>query len=112
GPGYAWLDRMRKGAFRFASLSVLVAAVVACGSRTGLFLDDEAFGPNPIDGGPDPGTDGGRRDGGRDAAPVEDAIPPLDVTPPEDVNRIDCAEAGTTFIYLISSSYQLYSFDP
>ena len=43
---------------------------------------------------------------------VQDVLPPLDVTPPRDVNRIDCAEAGTTYIYLISDKYELYSFDP
>src|SRR5687768_6890711 len=85
---------MRARAFRFASMSLLVAAAVACGSRTGLFLDEEAFGPNPIDGGP-PLLDGGRRDAARDVVEIEDAIPPLDVTPPQDVNNIDCAEAGT-----------------
>jgi hypothetical protein len=52
GPGYACLDHMRGRAFRFASMTLLLAAVVACGSRTGLFLDEDAFGPNPIDGGP------------------------------------------------------------
>ena len=82
---------MRARAFRFASMSLLVAAAVACGSRTGLFLDEEAFGPNPIDGGP-PLLDGGRRDAARDVVEIEDAIPPLDVTPPQDVNNIDCAE--------------------
>lgn len=101
---------MRARAFRFAFITVLLAA---CGSRTGLFLDEDAFGPNPIDGGPP--IDGGRADARRDGsldADIEDALPPLDVTPPQDVNRIDCAEAGTTFIYVISNDYQLYSFDP
>lgn len=102
---------MRARAFRFASMSLVVAAAMACGSRTGLFLDEEAFGPNPIDGGP-PLVDAGRPDTGRDVVDIEDALPPLDVTPPQDVNNIDCAEAGTTFIYVISNSHQLYSFDP
>src|SRR5262245_34576091 len=102
---------MRARAFRFASMTLLFTAAIACGSRTGLFLGEDEFGPNPIDGSPNP-TDGGRRDGQRDVAEIEDAIPPLDVTPPQDVNRIDCAEAGTTYVYLISNSYQLYSFDP
>ena len=103
---------MRARAFRFASISFLFAAAVACGSRTGLFLDEDAFGPNPIDGGDNPNIDGGRRDARNDRDEIEDAPPPLDVTPPIDVNRIDCAEAGTTYIYVISNSYQLYSFDP
>jgi hypothetical protein len=103
---------MRGRAFRFASVSFLFAAAVACGSRTGLFLDEAEFGPNPIDGGDNPNIDGGRRDARNDRNDIEDAPPPLDVTPPMDVNRIDCAEAGTTYIYVISNSYQLYSFDP
>jgi hypothetical protein len=98
---------MRARAFRLAFLTLLAA----CGSRTGLFLDEEEFGPNPIDGGNPPEVDGGRRDAARDAE-VEDVLPPLDVTPPMDVSRIDCAEAGTTYVYLISDTYKLYSFDP
>jgi hypothetical protein len=97
---------MRGRAFRLACLTLLAA----CGSRTGLFLDEAEFGPNPVDGGPT--ADAARRDASRDGEIVEDALPPLDVTPPQDVSRIDCAEAGTTYIYLISREYQLYSFDP
>ncbi len=85
---------------RVAFLTLLVA----CGSRTGLFVD-ESFGPNPIDAGPD-----ARRDGGTDAE--VDALPPIDARPPADVDRRDCVDAGQTFIYVITTQYDLYSFNP
>lgn len=94
---------------RLAFFALLVAA---CGSRTGLFLDEATFGPNPIDGG-DP-RDGGRRDGARDGGveEEEDALPPIDARPPSDVVRTDCPDADATLIYVITTSYQLYSFYP
>jgi len=92
---------------RFAFFALVLAA---CGSRTGLFIDD-TFGPNPSPDGGNP-VDGGVRDGQRDGLPEEDALPPIDAKPPVDVNRNDCPDAAITFIYLISSSYQLYSFNP
>src|SRR5688572_330664 len=85
---------------RVAFLTLLVA----CGSRTGLFVD-ETFGPNPTDGGLDGGRDA-RRDG------EEDALPPIDARPPADVDRRDCVDAGQTFIYVITTQYELYSFNP
>ncbi len=86
--------------------------LAACGSRTGLFVEDT---PEllPNDGGPPDGRrDGGRRlDGGDDDE--FDALPPIDARPPIDApNRTDCPDAAATLVYLISSDFQLYSFDP
>lgn len=97
------MRRSLRAARRVAFLLLLVA----CGSRTGLFVDGEEFEPLPDrDGGPGP-----RGDGGRDAS-IEDALPPIDVRPPQDVYRADCPDADATLIYTISSDYQLQSFNP
>jgi hypothetical protein len=91
---------------------VLLALVAACGSRTGLFVDDDGF------------TDVTIQDAGRDArrtlpdgAPIEEDAeppppPPIDARPVVDANRTDCADAGTLLIYTITSTYELQSFDP
>ena len=82
--------------------------LVACGSRTGLFVDDDGFTNFPIeDAGPD-----ARRDGGRDASDLEDAPPPLDVRPPIDVDQTDCPDAEAQLVYTITSTYDLQSFNP
>lgn len=96
----------RTRTLRSLALFLLLAA---CGSRTGLFVDDmpELL---PSDAGPDTGP---RRDGGLvDADEEPDALPPIDARPPIDANRNDCPDAAATLVYLISSDYQLYSFDP
>lgn len=82
--------------------------LVACGSRTGLFVDDDGFSGFPGD---DAGPDA-RRDGGRDADDLEDAPPPLDVRPPIDVDRRDCPDADAQLVYTITSTYDLQSFNP
>jgi hypothetical protein len=92
--------------------AALVAAVAACGSRTGLLvpLDEDAGGADArpdniihhIDATP-PEEDAGE----------EDALPPLDVRPPIDVILpSDCVDAGSTLIYVIASDNNLYSFYP
>lgn len=85
--------------------------LAACGSRTGLFVDDT---PEllPADGGAPDGSS--RRDGGRlDGDVEEDALPPIDARPPIDApNRTDCPDAAATLVYLISADFQLYSYDP
>jgi len=86
----------------------LLLLLVACGSRTGLFVDDDGFTNVPGD---DAGPDA-RRDGGRTDADVEDAPPPLDVQPPVDVDRRDCPDAEAQLIYTITSTYELQSFNP
>lgn len=82
--------------------------LVACGSRTGLFVDDDGLADSPAqDAGPDV-----RRDGGHDGSGLEDAPPPLDVRPPVDVDRRDCPDADAMLIYTITSTYDLQSFHP
>jgi hypothetical protein len=84
--------------------------LVACGSRTGLFVDDDGFTNVP---GGDAGPDARRGDGGpRDGEVLEDALPPLDVRPPVDVDRRDCPDADATLVYTITDTYDLQSFDP
>lgn len=83
--------------------------LVACGSRTGLFVEGDEFDPLP---GTDAGGPDARRDSGRDAGRIEDALPPLDVRPPKDVDRTDCPDADSTLVYTITSTYELQSFNP
>jgi hypothetical protein len=93
----------------FASL---VTVVAACGSRTGLLVPDDFDVPADAKG------DGGiihRIDAGEeDALDEAEALPPLDVRPPPPDVAIpsDCVDAGSTLIYLISESNNLYSFYP
>ena len=82
--------------------------LVACGSRTGLLLDEEFIGLPP-------GLDGGGLDGS-DVPPVdaslEDVIPGIDARPPVDVDRRDCPDAEALLVYTITSTNQLQSFNP
>lgn len=83
----------------------LLGLVGACGSRTGL------FGPEGTTAIP---LDGGRETGGREGGIIdagEDALPPIDANV-RDADRTDCPDAEATLVYLISNSYELYSFDP
>jgi hypothetical protein len=84
--------------------------LVACGSRTGLFgISDDDIDLLP---------DGGRRPpNGRDAqaffdARIPDALPPIDAVPPRDANRLDCPDADSTLIYVVTTDNELYSFNP
>jgi hypothetical protein len=87
---------------RVAFLSLLVA----CGSRTGLFVDDFP-GPLPDDGG---GSGSGTKDGGKDVSTSD--VPLIDVTPPPDVFKNDCPDADATLVYVITEQYELFSFFP
>jgi hypothetical protein len=113
--------RMRRR-FLFASLVVSIAAcgsvgIAACGSRTGLLVPGDF---EEDSGAPDAAPDSviRRVDAASDvreeeARGEEDALPPLDVQVPEDVVMpSDCPDAGSTFIYVISESNNLYSFYP
>jgi hypothetical protein len=104
--------RMRRR-FLFTSL---VVGIAACGSRTGLLVpgdvEEDSGAPDAlpdsvirrVDAGPDVREEDARE---------EDALPPLDVQVPEDVViPSDCPDASSTFIYVISSSNNLYSFYP
>lgn len=92
---------MRLRVLRHLALSGVLAA---CGSRTGLF-DGDAPGPLPSDGGAD-----ARRDGAVDAAP--DVLPPIDASVEREASRLDCTDAGDTFIYVVTTSNELFAFVP
>jgi hypothetical protein len=87
----------------FAPVSVALAAAASCGSRTGLLVPREFAGDASADVGADV-----PEEPGQDAA-EEDAIPPLDVIE-EPINT--CADAGTQFIYVITTQNVLMSFYP
>jgi len=95
----------------FASL---VAVIAACGSRTGLLV------PLDLDAGADAKGDASiihnidAKSPEEDALDEEEALPLLDVRPPPPDVAVpsDCVDAGSTFIYLISATNNLYSFYP
>ncbi len=83
--------------------------LVACGSRTGLFGTDDDDGLFFPDGGiRPPGRDATT---GFDAGPDFDALPVIDATP-RDANRLDCPDADSTLVYVVTSENELYSFFP
>jgi hypothetical protein len=87
--------------------AALFLLLVACGSRTGLFVDpDDDLGPG------DGGVGTGRRDGGPDVQDIPDALPLIDARPPQDVDRRDCPDADATLVYVITDAYELFSFYP
>jgi hypothetical protein len=93
----------------FGRLAFLLLFAVACGSRTGLWgSEDDDFELLP---------DGGIRvDGGRDASvtdtSVPEVLPPIDAQPPRDASRVDCPDAESTLVYVVTSENELYSFFP
>jgi hypothetical protein len=83
--------------------------LAACGSRTGLFIDDDGFTNVPV---PDGGGIG-HRPPIKDAEADQDAeLPPIDARPPFDANRSDCPDAAATLIYTITDTNDLQSFNP
>ncbi len=85
----------------------IVLVVAACGSRTGLPIDDEGLTTDNPDGSKDGSHDGTFEDAGD-----EDALPGLDVQPNPDVVRTDCPDAEATLIYVVADNNNLYSFFP
>jgi hypothetical protein len=92
---------------RFALLLTALAAASGCGARTPLLVagaqgqGDATAEDAPSDGvGPE-----------FDAASDSPEEPPLDA-PLEGQSKAGCAEAGTTYIYVVTSDSHLYSFDP
>jgi hypothetical protein len=84
-------------------------AGVACGSRTGLLVDESVAPPAIVDAG---------RDARRDARPLVDsnepdtALPELDARPRFDARPLACIDAGDTQIYAVSSNTDLLAFYP
>ena len=89
------------------------SAAVACGTRTGLLVDEFA-----ADSGSDAGVDARTTDAARDARPEAsvdasiDAPKPFDASKPDVQIISDCPDASGTLIYLITSDDQLLSFYP
>jgi hypothetical protein len=99
---------MNPFAWRAKSGLLVLSVLAACGSRTGLLSSESA--PWPIDAAVSDATVRPRRDAAPDA--LVDALPPIDARPPQDVNRNDCPDASSTFIYVVTSDRQLLSFYP
>jgi hypothetical protein len=97
--------RRRFSPIRRAAFLLLL---VACGSRTGLFVDDSS-----VVLGPDAGGGHGIGVGSAsDAAAEADVVSTLDARPPTDVNRTDCPDADALLVYTITDTGSLQSFDP
>ncbi len=101
----------RRGLLARTAFLLLLAA---CGSRTGLFgTDVDGVSPG-ADGGPGL-PDGGFRDGpiGFDSPFEPDApLPMIDAMPRPDANRLDCPDADSTLVYVVTDNNALYSFFP
>lgn len=90
--------------------AVSAGAMASCGSRTGLFYDD--YLATSVG---EPHKDveaGARRDGGDGGDADLDALPPIDATPRPDVDRTDCPDADATYVYVVTSQNELFSFYP
>lgn len=103
---------------RLAFSSFLVSCILACGSRTGLFgEDDDINGETPLGdgGGPFPP---GRLDGGQNVEDGQVIIPDdapstIDARPVKpDVFRADCPDSDALLVYVITDDYRLQSFNP
>jgi hypothetical protein len=77
---------------------ITTVVVAACGARTGLPVGESAVVADaaPPEAGPD----------------VVDAPPDVPPDLPPDVHQEDCAEAGITFIYVVTQANELFSFNP
>ena len=101
----------RRALTRAPRVSLLLLCLAACGSRTGLFGEEDDGTDLLPDGGPN-------LDGGRDARVDGDApffpdgpLPPIDAQP-RDANRIDCPDAEATLVYVVTTENELFSFYP
>jgi len=115
---------LRRVAVFSGTAGCVASLLLACGSRTGLFGDEELIGVTvPTDASRD-GADGqsdarsDARDGGSDGRDAvsdadADALPVIDAQLPEDATvSAFCADAETTLIYLVSAQNELLSFYP
>lgn len=83
--------------------AVATAAATACGARTTLTEPEELVA-----------TDASALDARRDVVREADSsrVPPLDASTRDVFVPNECADAGTTLVYLISADSELYSFYP
>ncbi len=86
----------------FAIFGASILAAAACGARTGLPVPL----PPELDAGPDV------EDAGPDVFDAADAFDAPPDAPPDAPVVNDCADAGITFIYVITAQNTLYSFYP
>jgi hypothetical protein len=97
----------------FALFAASIVAVAACGARSSLREDaprtTSDAGPDADDAGPDADDAADAMDV-MDAPEVFDAPPDVEVFP--DAAITDCQDAGTTYIYLVSSENALVRFYP
>jgi hypothetical protein len=96
----------------WALLLTSSGALAACGSRTGLPIEEFV---TPAPSSVDVEIDAGSLDGTvLTVTPIVDAaVPPIEVTVAPDASPLSiCLDAGSTLIYLISESNDLLSFDP
>jgi hypothetical protein len=85
--------------------------LAACGSRTGLYIDDySVVTPGDLDSGVPSGSGIGFEDAATDAR--DGAPPPLDARPPVDVFRNDCPDSDALLVYTITKQFDLQSFNP
>ncbi|MDB4944499.1 MAG: hypothetical protein JWP97_4033 [Labilithrix sp.] len=97
---------------RLGMATLVTAGIFACGSRTGLFGEDDGTGGTVLPDGAviPPGREGGP--GPRDGEVTDDSsLPPLDAAP-RDASRLDCPDAEATLIYVVTTNYDLYSYYP
>lgn len=87
----------------------LLGLLVACGSRTGLGIDEITVPPDASVDAPVDVTL--PRDSGRDVAREADALPPLDASK-RDADKTNCPDADSTLVYLVSDNNVLQSFYP
>ena len=102
-------SRKRGAGAPIARLALLLVFAVACGSRTGLWGTED----DDVERLPDGGV---RVDSGRDSsltdASVPEVLPTIDAQPPRDASRIDCPDADSTLVYVVTTDNELYSFFP
>ncbi len=96
---------MNKPAVVLLSMSV-VCGFFACGGRTGLLASAE----EPADAAPDHLDAGQRTDA--DAEAQADVLPRLDVSFPDVPVISNCPDAGSTLVYVLTETNDLYSFYP
>jgi hypothetical protein len=96
---------MRFSRMLVASIPLLFAVPLACGDRTGLLVDDSPLADDVLGG--DAGLDARlHRDGPNEAAFG------LDVVARDVIQPNDCPDAAATLVYVITETYDLYSFFP
>ena len=92
-------------------VAVLGGAVASCGTRTGLFT--EGYGVGTVTEGPHTIGEAGAVDGTVEVVDSGlDVLPPIDVMSHPDVDRTDCPDADSTFIYVVTQQQEMYSFFP